>query len=150
MILTSLWIPNISKISGKVERKAIACGTIYLLSSDLTGNFFQNDQGAATLKELIESLILLFTGETSKVAADSSYVDAGELVYNSGFNALKMATKLPTDYFAKVENAQTSFANTLKEISTKYSQKTNQILLALSPENQASLLAILKSANVSI
>jgi exportin-2 (importin alpha re-exporter) len=150
MILTSLWVPNVSKISGQVERKAIACGTISLLSSDMTGTFFQNDQGAATLRDLIASLILLFTGEISKVAADSSYVDAGELVYNSGFNALKMATKLPTDYFAKVENAQTLFAHTLKEISTKYGQKASQVLGALPAENKESLVAILKSANVTL
>jgi exportin-2 (importin alpha re-exporter) len=150
MILTSLWIPNISKISGKAERKAIACGTISLLSSDLTGTFFQNDQGASSLRDLISSLILLFTGETSNVAADSSYVDAGELVYNSGFNALKMATKLPTDYFAKIENAQAFFAATMKDLSTKYGQKFAQILSALSGENQTSFMAILKSANVTL
>lgn len=31
MVLTSLWIPNVPKISGKTERKAIACGSIALL-----------------------------------------------------------------------------------------------------------------------
>lgn len=82
----------------------------------------QNDQGANTLRDFIISLIQLFTGETT-ASVDNSYVDVGELIYNSGFNALKMATKLPTDYFAKTENPQVLFANTLKTMSTKYGQK---------------------------
>jgi exportin-2 (importin alpha re-exporter) len=150
MVLTSLWIPNVSKINGKVERKAIACGSISLLSSDLTGTLLQNQDTANILRDLISSLTFLFTGESSNAAVDTSYVEAGELIYNSGFNALKMATKLPTDYFASTEDAQKLFANTLKELSTKYGQKISNVLGGLPQDQQNSLVQILKGAGVSL
>jgi len=149
MILTSLWIPNVSKISGKVERKAIACGSISLLNSDLTASFLQNQEGGNTLREFIISLILLFTGETSTVV-DNSYVETGELIYNSGFNALRMATKLPTDYFESTPDAEKLFAATLKDLSNKYGQQIFQLLGTLPDNNQASLIQILKNAGVSL
>jgi len=149
MILTSLWIPNISKIVGKVERKAIACGSITLLESDLTGSFLQNQEGANTLRDFILSLVLLFTNEVIK-DNDTSYVEAGELIYNSGFNALKMATKLPTDYFASVEDEKLRFATTLKSLSSKNGSKISEILSSLPQEQINGLQEILKKAGVSL
>jgi exportin-2 (importin alpha re-exporter) len=150
MVLSSLWIPNVSKINGKVERKAIACGSTALLNSDLTGGFLQNQEGANTLRDFISQLIFLFTGESSNTAVDTSYVDAGELIYNSGFNALRNATKLPTDYFASTDDAQKHFARTLKELSTKHGAKISGLLGGLPQDQQQSLMQILKGAGVSL
>jgi hypothetical protein len=78
-----------------------------------------------TAREIIHALILLFTGETATVV-DNSYVDTGEIIYNSGFSALKNATIAPTtDYYAAIENKHSFFAHTLKELHGKFGPQVN-------------------------
>jgi hypothetical protein len=71
---------------------------------------------------LIDSLLLLFSGETNKTV-DESYVDAGDLVYNSGFSALKNAGGSTVDHYATIPDARSYFANSLKELSGKHGQQ---------------------------
>lgn len=137
MILTSLWIPNVPKIVGKTERKSIACGSLLLLkyesflflvfssnqdSSDLSSTLLQNGQGVNIMKDFILSLIQLFTGETTGGPVDSNtYVDVDDkTITSSGFSALKMATKLPTDFYPSKENPPADFARIVKELMTRY------------------------------
>jgi len=146
MVLKSLWIPNVPKISGKIERKAVLCGTTLLLKLPV---FLDSQEGLDVFRDLIKTLLLCFSGETGKTV-DEGYVEVKEVVSNSGFSALKNATTTNSDYFRAIPDAKLFFTSTLQELMNSSVDNAAKIQKVLSSLDQEDKVRMQESLNIKL
>jgi len=104
-----------------------------------------------TFRDMVVGIMQLFVGETSAISENEGYVDTGELIYNSGFNALKYAVKPNTDYFQQIDSGQLHFARSLENLcSLGHRSEVQKVLSSLQENHAIALKELIQAANIHL
>jgi len=152
MVLEKLFIADLQKVSGKLERKICAVGAAKILSE--TQFLFSNEANLKIWSTLLECLICLFElPEDSSTPDEEHFIDVEETPgYQSTFNQLYSASKKEADPFSgQVPDAKLYLVKQLEGVSSTLSfSMSNTLLAQLTIDSQKHLQAYLSQANVQL
>lgn len=151
MVLEKLFVADLQKVSGNLERKICAVGTAKILAE---GQLLLNNE--ANLKiwsALLESLICLFElPEDSSTPDDEHFIDVEETPgYQSTFNQLFSASKKEPDPFnGQITDPKLYLAKQLEVVSSTMSFSITNLLSQLTMDSQKHLQGYLNQASVQL
>ena len=135
MVIQNLFIPDLQKVSGNLERKICAIGVSKILTECQL--LLSNEANIKIWISLLESLIGLFElPEDTTVADDEHFIEIEDTPgYQASFNQLFSAAKREPDPFqGQIPNAKIFLAKSLENLSssapnmvTKKKPKQNKI-----------------------
>ena len=118
MVLEKVYVADLQKVSGNLDRKICAVGIIKILSEC---QFLLSDEQKTNMWiQLLESLIGLFElPEDTSTAEDEHFIDVEDTAgYQGGFNQLYSASKKDPDPFkGEIPNAKFYLAKSLEAFS---------------------------------
>ena len=122
MVIEKLFVPDIQKVSGNLERKICAVGVVKILTE--SPFLLQNEANLKIWSQLLESLISLFElPEDSSTPDDEHFIDVEDTPgYQGTFNQLYSASKKEPDPFnGQIPDARFYFAKQLETMSNSVS-----------------------------
>ena len=152
MVLEKLYIAELQKVTGNVDRKICAVGLTKILC-DQAQFFFSNETNLKIWSTLLESLIGLFElPEDTTTADDEHFIDVEDTPsYSGGYNQLQSASRKDPDPFkGEVPNAKVFLAKNLEALSASMPNRISPALAQLSQQAQLFLQNYFKEANAVI
>ena len=122
MVLEKLFIADLQKVSGNLERKICAVGVVKILAE--YPPLMSSEASLKIWAGLLESLVCLFElPEDSTTGDDEHFIDGEETPgYQSTFNQLFSASRKEPDPFnGQVPNARAFLAKQLETVQTTMS-----------------------------
>jgi exportin-2 (importin alpha re-exporter) len=151
MVIEKLFVIDLQKVSGRVDRKICAVGTAKILAE--CQFLLGNEANLKVWAALLEALVGLFELPEELVGGEEdNFIDVEETPgYQSAFNQLHSASRREQDPFeGQVGDAKVYLAGQLKALSTGVTFSVGQLLGNLSIESQKHLQAYLSQANVQL
>jgi exportin-2 (importin alpha re-exporter) len=148
MVLEKLYISDLQKVSGNVDRKICAVGVTKIICECPV--LLSNENYLKIWISLLESLIGLFElPEDTSTADDEHFIDVEDTPgYSGSFNQLYSATKTDPDPFkGEIPNPKFYLSKNLENLSSTMPSKIQQFLSQLTPASQNHLQVYLKEAN---
>jgi exportin-2 (importin alpha re-exporter) len=148
MVLEKLYISDLQKVSGNVDRKICAVGVTKIICECPV--LLSNENYLKIWISLLESLIGLFElPEDTSTADDEHFIDVEDTPgYSGSFNQLYSATKTDPDPFkGEIPNPKFYLSKNLENLSSTIPSKIQQFLSQLTPASQNHLQVYLKEAN---
>jgi len=143
-ILGSLWIPNITKVNGPIERKMVAVSMTKLIA-ECPKMLVQ--PYVASWPELLRITIEVLEGhEDETVPPDMGDIEAEESSgYSTAFSQLVNAHKADADPFKEVSNAKEYLASAISKASKQAPGVLPPLIQALPVQAQQVLMQYFKS-----
>lgn len=151
MVLEKLFIADLQKVSGNLERKICAVGVVKILAE--YPPLMSSEASLKIWAGLLESLVCLFElPEDSTTGDDEHFIDGEETPgYQSTFNQLFSASRKEPDPFnGQVPNARAFLAKQLETVQTTMSFSITNLLSQLSIDSQKHLQAYLTQSGVQL
>lgn len=151
MVLEKLFIADLQKVSGRLDRKICAVGCVRILTG--TPFLLSNEQNLKIWAGLLETLVCLFElPEDSSKTDEEHFIDVEETPgYQASFNQLFSATRKEADPFSgQVPDAKVFLAKQLEAMSSTLSFSITNLLSQLSIESQKHLQVYLSNASVHL
>jgi len=150
MVVEKLFIIDLQKVSGRMDRKICAVGTAKILTE--CKFLLSNDTNLKVWAALLEALIGLFElPEDLAGSEEDNFIDTEETGYQSAFNQLHSASRREQDPFdGQISDAKVYLAGRLKEMSASVTFSVGQLLGNLTIDSQKHLQAYLSQANVQL
>ncbi|CAF0704688.1 unnamed protein product [Brachionus calyciflorus] len=151
MVIQNLFIVDLQKVSGNLERKICAVGVSKMLTECQV--LLSNEANMKVWVSLLECLIGLFElPEDTTTADDEHFIEIEDTPgYQASFNQLFSASKREPDPFqGQIPNAKVFLAKSLENLSASAPNMVPQLLAQLNPTCQAHLQNYLKEANVQL
>jgi exportin-2 (importin alpha re-exporter) len=126
MVLEKLYVADLQKVGGNLERKICAVGLTKILTE--CQFLLSNDANVKMWASLLECLIGLFElPEDTSTAEDEHFIDVEDTPsYSGGFNQLHSASKREPDPFkGEIPNAKACLAKSLEALSNSVPNKVN-------------------------
>lgn len=151
MVLEKLFVLDLQKVSGNLERKICAIGVTKILTE--CPMLLSNETNLKIWAALLESLVCLFElPEDNTTTDEEHFIDAEETSgYQSAFNQLFSAIRKDSDPFnGQVPNAKAYLAKQLETASSSLSFSMSNLLSQLTIESQKHLQGYLSQASVQL
>jgi exportin-2 (importin alpha re-exporter) len=151
MVLQNLFIPEVQRVSGNIEKKILAVGMTKILcelDSTITGEYSQ------LWAPLLQALVALFElPEDDTIPEDEHFVEIEDTPgYQATYSQLVFAGKKERDPLAGIiSDPRQYLAQSLGKLSTKHPGKLNPLISSGLQENAFSFLqSYCRAANVTI
>lgn len=151
MVLQNLFIPEVQRVSGNIEKKILAVGMTKILcelDSTITGEYSQ------LWAPLLQALVALFElPEDDTIPEDEHFIEIEDTPgYQATYSQLVFAGKKERDPLAGViTDPRLYLAQSLGKLSTKHPGKLNPLISSGLQENAFSFLqSYFQAANVTI
>lgn len=150
MVIEKLYIPEVQKVSGTVERKICGVGMIKILCEVpvmLDGDY------SHLWAPLLQALVDLFElPEDDTIPDDEHFVEVEDTPgYQTAYSQLAFAGKKETDPFAAIPNVRFNLVQSLGKLSVTYPGKIAPLISStLSPSAQNYLQQYSQSSNVHL
>jgi len=151
MVIEKLFVIDLQKVNGRMDRKICAVGTAKILSE--CQFLLSNEANLKVWASLLEALVGLFElPEELTGVEEDNFIDTEETPgYQSAFNQLHSASRRDVDPFEnQISDAKFYLAGQLKILSGSVAFSVGQLLGNLSIESQKHLQAYLSQANVQL
>jgi len=151
MVLEKLFIADLQKVSGNLERKICAVGVVRILTG--TPFLLSSEVNLKIWSGLLECLVCLFElPQDSSTPDDEHFIDVEETPgYQSSFNQLFSATRKDPDPFnGQVPDSKLFLAKQLEAVSSTMSFSITNLLSQLTIESQKHLQVYLSNASVQL
>lgn len=151
MVLEKLFVPDLQKVAGNLDRKICAVGVAKILSE--SPSLLSNEANLKIWASLLESLVCLFElPEDNTVADEDHFINVEENTgYQSSFNQLFSATRKQSDPFnGQVPDAKAYLAKQLSAVSNNVSFSITSLLSQLTIESQKHLQQYLSESSVQL
>ncbi len=149
MVLEKIFVPDVQKVSGQVERKICAIGITKLLTETPA---MLADPYVSLWVPLLQALVSLFElPEDDSVPDDEHFIEIEDTPgYQTAYSQLVFAGAKEHDPFGvSVQNPKTFLAVSLQTLSVQHPGKLPGMVSGLSSEAAQFLQTYLQSANVS-
>lgn len=151
MVLEKLFVADLQKVSGNLERKICAVGVTKILVE--CPFLLSNEANLKIWAALLESLVCLFElPEDSTTPEEEHFIDVEETPgYQSTFNQLFSASRKEADPFkGQVPDAKAYLAKQLEAASSTMSFSMSNLLSQLTIESQKHLQGYLSQSSVQL
>lgn len=116
MFLTSVWLPNVTKVSGRNEKKACVIALTRLLcESDLC--LSQANNWKAVVEHIIRVLEDVDASPSLSKDDDEALLDLEQTGYEAGFSKLHFASVVPADLLSEFPPGKSYFVTSLSALS---------------------------------
>lgn len=151
MVLEKLFVADLQKVSGNLERKICAVGVAKILTESPT--LLTNETNLKIWTALLETLVNLFeVPEDGTGHTEEHFIDVEETPgYQSTFNQLYSASKKEHDPFnGQIPNTKLYLAKQLEALTPTLTFSMNNLLSQLSIDSQKHLQSYLSQAGVQL
>jgi exportin-2 (importin alpha re-exporter) len=132
MVLEKLYVADLQKVCGNLERKICAVGLTKILNE--CQFLLSSDANVKVWCSLLESLVGLFElPEDTRTGEDEHFIDVEDTPsYSGGFNQLHSASKRDPDPFkGEIPNAKVFLAKSLEALSNTIPNRVTRSILIL-------------------
>lgn len=149
MVLERLFIPDVQKVSGNIERKIVSVGITKLLCECqelVDGPYSQ------FWSPLLQALIGVFElPEDDSTHPDDHFIEVDDTPgYQAAYSQLAFANKKDHDPLQGVADMRFNLAHSLSKLSVAYPSRIGTMLCNLAEPHQTHLKSYLSGANVQI
>ncbi|XP_067927952.1 exportin-2-like [Watersipora subatra] len=151
MVVERLYILDVQKVSGSIERKICCVGITKILME--TPQFAPGGVYASLWASLLETLVSLFElPEDDELPAGEHFIEVDDTEYSGAYSQLAFASKKERDIVqGNMETAKLNLAKQLSVMSTRHpGQLATTMRTSLQPDAQKHLQAYLTAANCSL